>query len=318
MKIEDVWYEVLNEYATKEIGEENYFIKLINPQSPFNIFAGIDGARCVLLAIEIDSRPPEIDLETQSLSYFRQQRKSRSWLMILRLNNLELLTVFGRLCQDLIDAASTMPSQAALIKLFKDRLNLWKKLFHLGSDGLLEKNEVKGLLAELIALEYFLDFSEHSKLITLTAWTGPQGFDQDFIFNSKVVEVKSIHPSSLKVSISSIEQLDSVLPIELWIYVLRDSSSEEEGNLSLNNQVLKIEHKLANDPKALSIFKSKLLEARYVEHDFYESCCYKVIEENRYTVTDNFPRLTRAPLNLGILEASYSLSISAISDFRIQ
>lgn len=319
MMIEELWKEIISDLNKQShvVSEGEYFLRLLDPKAPFIFFAGIDSANNLLIAIEINNTPPDINLESESLNYFRNKRKSGTWLMGLRLDKIELAPVFGRLCQDLIDAALGMPSQAALITFFKDRLNLWKRLFQNNNGGLLEKHQIKGLVAELIALEYLLMSSEGSMLGVLMAWTGPDMADQDFIFNDRAIEVKAISPSSTKVGISSIEQLDSTLPMELWIYVLKDSSGDEVGDLNLISQTLKIEQILSIQPKIVNIFKEKLLQAGYVENVFYEKYYFNVLSINKYIVSELFPKLSRKPLPRGILEASYSISISAIDQYRI-
>lgn len=66
---------------------------------------------------------------------------------------LDLEQVFGRLCQDLIDAAAKVATEAALVSLFRERLLLWKRLFRDGGSGFLQKFQIKGLIAELLALD---------------------------------------------------------------------------------------------------------------------------------------------------------------------
>ena len=316
MRIEILWKEILSDVEKLEVSDGEYLLRLIDPNAPFIFFAGIDSANNFLIAIEINSTPPDINLESESLIYFRNKRKSGTWLMGIRLDKIDLAPVFGKLCQDLIDAASGMPSQAALITFFKDRLNLWKKLFQNSNRGLLEKHQIKGLMAELIALEYLLQSSEGSMLSVLMAWTGPDKADQDFIFNDRAIEVKAISPSSTKVGISSIEQLDSTLPMELWVYVLKDSSGDEVGDLNLISQTLKIEQILSMQPKVVNIFKDKMIQAGYVENVFYEKYCFNVLSINKYIVSELFPKLSRKQLPGGVLEASYSISISAIDQYR--
>ena len=316
MRIEELWQEIISDLKEQKVSEGEYLLRLLDPKAPFTFFAGIDSGNNFLVAIEINSTPPDLNLESESLGYFRNKRKSGTWLMGLRLDNVELAPVFGRLCQDLIDTALEMPSQAALIILFKGRLNLWKKLFQNSHGGLLEKHQIKGLIAELIALEYLLMSSKDSMLSTLMAWTGPEGADQDFIFSDRAIEVKAISPSSTKVGISSVEQLDSILSMDLWIYVLKDSSGEEKGDLNLTSQVLKIEQILSAQPKAVNIFKDKILQAGYVDNIFYAKYCFNVLSHGKYRISEFFPRLSRKLLPAGVLEASYSISISAIDQYR--
>lgn len=290
----------------------------LDPEYPFSIFAGIDDAGNVLLAIGVDSRPPNLNVGTQALDYFRQQRAGGSWLMILRLIRSGLDPVFGRLCQDLVDAAFLVPSQAALIKLFRERLILWQKLFQQGNNGCLDKYQIKGLMAELLTLEYLLKEKPGTSAETTMAWTGPLGADQDFIFGDRAIEIKAISPSADKVSISSVGQLEALVPMELWIYVLRESTLGEQDCICLMELATRIESMLSGCAEGLAIFRERLLAAGYIEQEFYESACFSIMACNNYSISESFPRLTKSGVPLGISDISYSISLSAIDPFKIE
>ena len=315
MKIDQFWNEMISNFENIHFSEGEFILRLVNPDAPFKIFAGVDLNQKRLLALETSIRTPDILLETEAITYFRQQRVSGEWLLVLRLEKLELIPVFGRLCQDLIDTAISIQTQTALVKFFIERLHLWKKLFQDGSNGLLEKHKIKGLLAELIALDNLLDVRNEDRLTTLIAWTGPQRFDQDFVFSDMAIEVKAISSSTTKIGISSIEQLESIHPLELWVYVLRDSNNEPES-INLISQFIKIESKLASEHKALKLFREKMLDAGYVEHDYYESCNFTIVDFIKFEVLENFPKLSRENIHAGVVNATYSISIDALTDFR--
>ena len=149
-KIEELWRDALQQARNKPIEANGFRLTRMAPESRFDIYAGVDSSSFVLLAIGIHARPPNIATDSSSLDYFRQQRKDGSWLMVLRLRQNGLETVFGRLCQDLADAAEGVPDEKALVVLFRERLNLWKKLFQHGGSGFLQPHEIKGLTAEEI------------------------------------------------------------------------------------------------------------------------------------------------------------------------
>lgn len=98
-KIESLWQELRQKSVGESLMEGDFRLVRLAVESLHNIQAGMDGAGNVLLAIEINSRPPEIDIGTKALEYFRHQRAGGSWLMVLRLTRNELEQVFGRLCQ---------------------------------------------------------------------------------------------------------------------------------------------------------------------------------------------------------------------------
>src|SRR5689334_19222435 len=105
-RIEQIWDEIAEAAQWRPIGDGAYVLKRIDPELRFSIFGGLDSSGFVMLAIGVNQRPPSINLESASLDYFRQQRADESWLMTLRLRQVPLAGVFGRLCQDLVDATS--------------------------------------------------------------------------------------------------------------------------------------------------------------------------------------------------------------------
>lgn len=319
-RIEELWEGMRLDASKAPIGAEEYRLVRIDPEYTFDIFAGMDGSGYVMLAIGVGSRPPMIDVKTGALDYFRQQRAGGTWLMALRLAGNGLDQVFGRLCQDLIDAALTVLSETALVALFRERLHLWQRLFRQGADGLLQKHEIKGLLAELLALEHFLSKSDAPSAMaaTVLAWTGPVAAQQDFVFQTQAFEIKAISPSSGSVGISSAGQLDAIVPLELWTYVLREGNPTESETLTLARLVSRIEGTLAASSEGLSTFRQRLLEAGYVEHEYYEAVAYAVMGLTRYEVTEDFPRFRKVSIPEGICDVSYSILLSSIAPFSIQ
>ncbi len=71
------------------------------------------------------------------------------------------------------------------------------------------------------------------------------------------------------------------------------------------------------EPNALNIFKAKVLESGYVENEYYKDICFKVTDLLKFAVAENFPKFKRELVPSGILDATYSISLSAISNFRI-
>lgn len=317
-KIESLWQKVREEIHQSPIGDNEFKLIRLDPDSPHNLTAGIDGMGNLMLAAEINSRPPDIDVGTRALEYFRHQRSGGNWLMVLRLIGEGLDQVFGRLCQDLIDEAVHAPSQAALIKLFQRRLLLWKKLFQQGGNGCLEKYQIQGLMAELLALESLLARENSSVMDTVMAWTGPLKKDQDFIFSDHSIEIKAISPKVDKVGISSVSQLYSDGSLELWIYLLREAASDGDTALGIMDLIARLENRLAlNCPDALPVFRGLLLEAGYVEQECYESSCFNILGLEKYRVSEGFPRLIPDDIPQGISDISYSISLAELDPFKI-
>jgi len=314
-KIEELWRDALQQARNKPIEANGYRLTRMAPEPRFDIYAGVDSSSFVLLAIGIHARPPNIATDSSSLDYFRQQRKDGSWLMVLRLRQNGLETVFGRLCQDLVDAAEGVPDEKALVILFRERLNLWKKLFQHGGSGFLQPHEIKGLIAELLVLEILVRDGKRDAHETVSGWAGPLGADQDFMYSDLAIEVKAIGPGAESISISSLEQLDCAFPMYLVLATLRPATPGESGAIGLNTLAAKVEGMIAESPEALGIFKERLLEARYVEHEFYETVLFEPMSISAYSVTDTFPKLVRDMVPAGIVSASYAMEIDSIAGF---
>lgn len=315
-KIEELWRDALQLAKSKPIEANGFRLTRMDPDARFDIYAGVDASSFVLLAIGVRTRPPNVVTDSSSLDYFRQQRQDGSWLMVLRLRQIGLEAVFGRLCQDLIDASAGVPNEKALVALFKDRLNLWKKLFQYGGSGFLQPHEIKGLIAEMLVLESLMRDDKRDFNEAVTGWVGPLGADQDFMYSDRSLEVKALGPGAESISISSLEQLDCVVPLHLVTMILRQATSGEPGAIGLNSLAARIQGTIAASPEALKTFQERLLEARYVEHEFYDTVLFEVVSRVCYLVTDSFPRLTGKMVSHGIASASYAIEIDAILDFR--
>lgn len=309
-KIEQIWIELQDDARIRPIAEGSYKLLRIDPSAHLNVFAGLDSTGCVLLSIGIAASPPPLQLESDSLDYFRQRRSDGTWLMALRLKQAELSGVFGRLCQDLVDAMSNVPNEAALVALFRDRLSLWKKLFDQGRGGLLEPHRVKGLIAELLVLEATLHAGRRSVLEATTAWVGPSRADQDFQFSDEAIEVKAVGLGAECISISSLQQLDAAVPLRICVYTMRPASPDEAGSIGLNILVPRVESYISSFPDALSLFRRSLLEAGYVENSYYDSVQFQPMAIEHFRITATSPRLTMATVPRGVAAASYSLSLN--------
>lgn len=316
-RIESLWQAIRQEAAGNRISEGEFRLVRIDSQHPFEIYAGVDGAGSVMLAVGVSTRPPVMDAGTGALNYIRTQRAGGTWIMALRLVSSDLEQVFGRLCQDLIDAAAKVATEAALVSLFRERLLLWKRLFRDGVLGFLQKFQIKGLIAELLALEAFIVSHTDDPALPVMSWIGPAGADQDFLFTDLAVEIKAISPGAGKVSIASAGQLYTDVPLELHLYVLRESSSSEAGAISLPVITSRIEQWLIDRPNALQAYRLKLIEAGYVEHDYYQNVVFTLMETKRYAVRNDFPRLVRPGLPDAIADVTYSILISSIAPFQI-
>jgi len=189
-------------------------------------------------------------------------------------------------------------------------------LFQHGGSGFLQPHEIKGLIAEMLVLELLIRGGQLDLHESVSGWIGPLGADQDFVYSDRAIEVKAVGPGAESVSISSLEQLDCAVSMHLVLATLRPGTSGEPGAIGLNALAARVEGMIAKSPEALNTFKERLLEARYVEHEFYETVLFEPMSIVGYAVTATFPKLVRDMVPQGIVSASYSIEIDSIGEFR--
>jgi hypothetical protein len=316
-KIEELWDSARGRKA-RGTGEGQSVYLRLSEEEGADLYAGVDDSDYPLIALGTSKRPPSVNVSAGALDCFRTHRSDGSWLLTLRLRQTGLEPVFGRLCQDLCEVAASMRDEAALLELFKQRLALWVRLFREVSDGLLGTAQVMGLIGELFVLERLAKCSESDLLEVVAGWEGPLGSDQDFVLAQRTIEVKAIGASMDAVRIASLAQLDSKVPMHLVVIELRQVSSASAGALTLNALVARIESVLSADAGALSLFRSRLLEAGYVEHVHYDTMAYAVADVAWHAVVEGFPKLLAATVPQGVIAAGYSISRMSIADFRVQ
>lgn len=311
-RIEILWDDLASSSRADVPPQGAFTLKRVDPESQFDIYAGLDDTGHVMLAVGVGKAPSAMRLDSSSLDYFRQERADGRWLMVLRLSQGELAPVFGKLCQDLIDGAAPVDDESTLVALFRERLLLWRKLFEHGNGGLLEPYQIKGLIAELLVLEALISGERRPAMEVVTAWTGPTGADQDFLFSNAAVEVKAIGPDTQGVTISSLEQLDCAVPLQVRVQTMRSASAGEANAVGLNSMVLRIEGELAALPDALALFRRKMLEAGYVDNPFYDRVLFELMKSESFAVTAEFPKLTRSSVPPGIVSANYAVALDTI------
>lgn len=316
--LEEAWHSAVTRRAAANPSSHAHVIFRTDDSSRVGTFGGIDASGSLLFAVETASPPPAVDIRSDSIDYFRQQRPEvGSWLMFLRLKDPELRSVFSRLCYDLIESISDCRDDKAVIAETLSRIRLWQKLFNLRPDGLLDPHEVKGLTAELLFLLKQLKAGRRQTDEIVLAWLGPTGNDQDYIFSTESFEIKAVGPNAELVSINSLQQLQSDRPLSLSIWTLRQAAPTESQAWTLNALVLKTESYLAGSPTALGTFRDRLLSAGYVHHALYDSIAYESLGEETFQVEGDFPRITESDVPTGIVTASYSISLHSIRAERI-
>ena len=228
------------------------------------------------------------------------------------LNYPSLDELFIKLCWDLID--SSLYDEKPVEKIVS-QYKRWMKLLQQASPGILSPSMQKGLIGELLYLEEKI--TEIGEEKALKAWVGPEGSDQDFVFEHSWAEVKSTSIASDTVTISSVQQLDCQEKGLLIVYFMDKTSSKGLHTRTLPEIVKKVKSLLSCQYHDELL--CKLAKNGYFEKDVeqYATYMYRLTEKRIFLVDTNFPRLTRENIPVEVINARYDISLSAIDSHRI-
>ena len=237
----------------------------------------------------------------------------------LELEQNDLSDVFNAMVNDLASAvALTRDNEAGLLAL-SQRAERWRRLLETQGGGGMSAADRRGLAGELIVLNRLLDM-QGDVAGTVAMWTGPYGKHQDFQAGSGAIEVKTTvtkQPQSLIVT--SERELDRTgVP---HLFLLHVSLDERRGGsgLSLNDLVVALRSRLAEDALALPTFEEGLVNYGYLPDQaaLYETTRYTVRELNAFEVVDGFPCITERDVPTGVGDVEYRVQLSAMVPFAV-
>lgn len=288
----------------------------VETDAPLEWYVGFKEIDQKVLLI-ISSQEPELLPSSKSIVVTKGRRIDDRWTLSLTLMRVEQESVFETLCADVITYSQPAENEQAALNLTVKRYKQWNKLLEHHRKSLMDESNRKGLLGELIYLCEVIDFG-YPVLAAVQGWVGPDGADQDFIYNDGWHEIKSIGISGSSVSISSLEQLDNSDPGELVVMRLDKCAPERGGAVSLGEQVDRALSKVQSVPDAVSLLENKLVRYGYIDLPEYRAQKYVYSGKTRYHVDADFPRLTADVVMTQIITAQYSISLAGIEAWKTE
>ena len=319
-KIESIWNNLEGDNSSRS----GLLYKRYSAEVMADVFIALkapEKLRCIAFRISASLSFEEIqwnnfkDIKIEMLS--DRKDNSKKFLLILLLSK-QHKDIFSTLCEDLIFGVSDVTKEETLVEKLLDRLEKWETLFEkAGNQGLSDKAQ-RGLYGEIYFLRFFLN-NNSNKNYCLKSWLGPERSIQDFHYSNWAVEVKTTHGNNhQKIHISSERQLDDSIIEKIYLYHLSLDIRIGNGE-SLNSIVDDVIESLKENPKANNIFKMKLLESGFYEthRPLYEERCYSIRQENLYSVSGSFPRITEKQIPTGVGDVKYSIVLSDSDEWRI-
>ena len=209
-------------------------------------------------------------------------------------------------------------SSEILIEKFNNEI---KAIVLLGQkEKKLSMASARGLYGELLVLKSHLDDEKYSQDQILEGWHRPAPANHDFDYKDYTIEVKTVSRSNTTFKVTSEDQLTAMeeKPLNLQLYRIENVNKSQIDSLGIlyNEITEKLQSGLVN------VFQIKCAEDSFCEYlgPKYMPLDYKftIIEEFLYFVDqNNFPRINKENIDIGISKVSYNLDISVIDKFKI-
>lgn len=265
----------------------------------------------------VGPRRPARGLEVQVRDLAVADAPTRTWID-LQCSDAGGHAAFNALSQDVLAAvAETVADTGDTVRQVLTR---WRWFWTADSSKLIEGGAL-GLLGELWFLTHWLGPPVTVPL--LQRWYGPTRTRHDYISPAASIEVKTTAtrpPGGPSHHIASLEQLEDPETGQLYLFSLQ-LSPDHLATTSLTALVDDLLTQLANDPEALDLAAERLAAAGWTPaHRDQHQRTYRVLAEELYEVSADFPRLTRSNfpdgLPQGVDNVSYTLALAACKTWR--
>lgn len=286
-----------------------------------NCFAAtnhITGQHLYIMSISKNVAIPELkNYRFKGVEIFTVEVENNIELNIYLLDN-ELKDIFSLFIQNILEDIEKSVTESESITTTLDVVSKWKKLFDKINFNGLTLEQQKGLIGELLFLNYLLN-NKKTSVNAVNAWTGSEQEFQakDFILGSVGIEIKFTSSKQPRIKVSNERQLDAENLRDLFL-VLYSTEAVKDNGISLNSIVEKTRQNISTEEER-SIFNGKLQLNGYFEEDReHYGKMYSLKKTFSFAVTSDFPKIVKNDLPLGIYNTSYSIEISAVENFIIE
>jgi len=238
-------------------------------------------------------------------------------LFIYLLDN-DLKDIFSMFIQNVLEDIEKSVTEKEALTTTLNVISKWKRLFDKINFNGLSLEQQKGLIGELLFLNYILDIEKTSGN-ALNYWTGAEReFEaKDFTLGSVGIEIKFTSSKQPRIKVSNERQLDDENLSELFL-ILYSTEAVKDNGFSLNSLIKQIRQTISIDEER-SFFNVKLQLNGYFEEDReHYNKMYSLKNTFAFAVTSEFPKIVRSKLPLGIYDTSYSIEISAVENFIVE
>lgn len=277
----------------------------------------ITGQHLYIMSVSKNLEIPELkNYRFKGVEIFIVEADDFCELNIYLLDN-DLKDIFSLFIQNILEDITESITETEAITKTLNVISKWKKLFDKINFNGLSIEQQKGLIGELLFINYLLDYQKSSSLI-LNAWTGPDFEDKDFLFGGIGIEIKLTSSKYPKIKITNEGQLDSQNLNDLFL-ILYTAENVKENGFTLNSLIEQTQQKLSPNIDELKFFNERLLLLGYLEeHKEHYNKMYSLKKTYSYSVSEEFPKIIKSQLLIGVYNTSYFIELSAVERFTIQ
>ena len=290
------------------------YMQRLDPTHPLDFFIGINEKGYDELALFTMTEPYQMK-SSKALEVEKNKRKDGKWATQISSVEKENQEIFARLCVDLVECSYTIQTEQEGLSKVAARFLAWQKLFATMHETL-PISVLKGLMGEVEFAQLLIEKGV-SKDDIMQSWQGPNGADRDYVLNDKWFEIKAIATGKDKVTISSLNQLETDLPGYLVVTNIDESSKTDPNAISVTEMIAKMRQSLIDAPEASRLFEEKLVSLGYLDKPAYNEIYFTIGAKVFYNVNDDFPKLVSENVSAAIVAVRYDISIPSIEPWKV-
>lgn len=277
----------------------------------------ITGQHLYIMMVSKNVEIPELkNYHFKGVEIFVIETDTIKELNIYLLDN-DLKDIFSLFIQNILEEITESVTENEAVTKTLNVISKWKKLFDKINFNGLSIEHQKGLIGELLFINYLLDHRKSSSII-LNSWTGPDFEDKDFVFGGIGIEIKLTSSKYPKIKITNEGQLDAQNLTELFL-ILYTAEDVKENGFTLNSLIEQTQQKLLPNIDVLKFFNERLMLLGYLEeHKEHYNKMYSLKKTFSYSVSQEFPKIIKSQLPIGVYNTSYFIELSAVENFSVE
>ncbi|MBP1904517.1 hypothetical protein J2Z32_001140 [Paenibacillus turicensis] len=267
----------------------------------------------------VDKFPTWNGINIYQKKMFNPLTNREGWFLVFEQQDLIANEIFEYLVEDILEFIIDSTNLTQLQSKLKKVLFKWQEFFSKNGVIGISEHQQQGLLGELTFIYQALQSTNSPRKI-ISSWYGAEREKIDFQMENVGVEIKTSSAGKpYRVTISAEDQLETFQEIDLYLYCIMLERSKRLG-VSILDIIKDIRILLNDSPDILLEFNNKLFASGIIEPNLSEEKLIKfIIKDTFYFKVENeFPRITKSILPIGILNVKYQLSLDSCKSFQVQ